>query len=246
MVIGRTKKIHFAGILCSIQKRIAGWKANLLSQGARLVLIKHVLTSLPIYSLSSTPLHIGTHYMIEQAFANLFWGSTTHGKKRHWKSWQDICKPQSTGGLGIMSLRHMEIALRVKMLWSAIHNDSLWASYFRAKYLNHCHIREANFKNMKGLARRSWLKAKDFILQHKKVIIGNGVNTSFWYDNWLGQQCLNTLVPEVQIPNPKASVRDILLNPSPDETDMINTHFPSSIQQAISSISLNQETDLGV
>lgn len=133
----------------------------------------------------------------------------------------------------------MEIALRVKMLWNAIHSSSLWASFFRAKYLHQCHIRDANFRNMNGFARRSWLKAKEFILQYKKVIIGDGSNTNFWHDNWIGQQCLDTFVPDALIPNPRATVRDVILNPSPEESQLLNSIVPNSLQQAINSVNLN-------
>lgn len=203
LVKGRCKKVHYTGILNTVQKRISGWKSRMLSQGAKLVFIKHVLSSLPIYFLTSSSLHIGTHQALEQSFANFFWGSSAQGNKKHWRSWKFICKPILQGGLGIMSLRHMEIALRVKMLWQALHSNSLWADYFRAKYIRNCPLVKVQFKNMKGFERRSWITARNLIIQHKRVIIGDGSRTNFLYDRWLGNYTLPDFVPADHITNPE-------------------------------------------
>lgn len=116
LAVGRIKKVYFTGIITTIQRKIEGWQARFLSQGARLILIKHVLSSIPIHILASTPIHEGLHQTLEQSFANFFWGYSQYGNRKHWKSWKHICRPISQGGLGIISLRIMEVALRTKML----------------------------------------------------------------------------------------------------------------------------------
>lgn len=127
----------------------------MLSQGAKLILIKHDPTSIPIYTLSMTPFHSSTHQLLDRSFAIFFWGSSPNGNKRHWRSWDHICRPISQGGLGIMSLKQMDIALRVKMLWQALYSNSLWATYFRAKHIRQHHLRDVNFHKMVGPARQS-------------------------------------------------------------------------------------------
>lgn len=57
---GRAKIAYFFYIVEKIQARIAGWHGKLLSFGGRIVLLKHVLASIPIHLLAaaSPPLAI--------------------------------------------------------------------------------------------------------------------------------------------------------------------------------------------
>lgn len=49
IVDGRLKIIHFDPLLEMVSKKLAGWKNRLLSQGGRLILLRHVLSSMPIH-----------------------------------------------------------------------------------------------------------------------------------------------------------------------------------------------------
>jgi hypothetical protein len=61
MVSGRFRVAYFNYIVDKILKRIEGWRSSLLSAGGRLILIKHVLTSIPIYTLSCLPIPKGNN-----------------------------------------------------------------------------------------------------------------------------------------------------------------------------------------
>lgn len=145
-----------------------------------------------------------------------------------------------------MSLRNMEISLRVKMLWHAMHSNSLWATHFRAKYMGKSHLREVHFKNMNGFARRSWLKAKQIILQYKKVIIGDGNSTSFWNDNWIGEKCLSEFVADSSIPNPYITVKEFFSHPPTEDLDLLHLFTPPLHKTAIEKTKLIQDSDIPV
>lgn len=49
---GRLKIRHFFPLLEIVEKKLSGWKSRILSQGGRLVLLRHVLTTLPLHLLS--------------------------------------------------------------------------------------------------------------------------------------------------------------------------------------------------
>ncbi|KAF5470091.1 hypothetical protein F2P56_010634 [Juglans regia] len=53
MVSGRLNSNHFDELVGKIGARIGGWKSQLLSSGAKLILVKHVLSSIPIHLLTS-------------------------------------------------------------------------------------------------------------------------------------------------------------------------------------------------
>jgi len=52
---GRVKSWYFDDLSIKISKKIEGWKMRYLSAGARLLLIKHVFSSLPVHLLSVLP-----------------------------------------------------------------------------------------------------------------------------------------------------------------------------------------------
>ena len=51
-IIGRSKKLVFAGILEKVGKKLAGWKGKLLSMGGKKVLIKAVAQAILTYTIS--------------------------------------------------------------------------------------------------------------------------------------------------------------------------------------------------
>lgn len=86
IVDGRLKAVHFEGLLERIRKKLAGWKNRLLSQGGRLVLLKHVLTSMPIHLLSVIQVAKLVIRKINNLCASFFWGETNGVGKRKWRS----------------------------------------------------------------------------------------------------------------------------------------------------------------
>lgn len=61
-------------LVVKIKKQMAGWKSVLLSNGENLILIKYVLLSMPIHSLSvlSTPKTV--LQVVLRLFSEFFWG----------------------------------------------------------------------------------------------------------------------------------------------------------------------------
>ncbi|MQL86535.1 hypothetical protein Taro_019068 [Colocasia esculenta] len=129
---GRQKPAHFANIISRTVKKLQGWKTELLSTGDRLILIQHVLSALPIYTMNALPIPATVVRAFHRLLANFFWGSYEGSPKRHWKNWNVIAQPKESGGLGVINLHHMQIAFRTKMLWRALSTNSLWAKFFRA------------------------------------------------------------------------------------------------------------------
>ncbi|XP_058092651.1 uncharacterized protein LOC131239111 [Magnolia sinica] len=121
-------------VLHKIIGKIDGWKAKLLNSAAKLVLIKHVLSSIPIHMISAISLSKLVLKLVESAMANFFWGSSDRGNKRHLVKWPSLCSPYSEGGLGIRYLEETTRAFRIKMAWQLLQGDSLWASLFSVKY----------------------------------------------------------------------------------------------------------------
>jgi hypothetical protein len=72
---GDSRRLSFwEPVLTRIKNRLSGWKSRFLSFGGRLVLVKSVLTSLPVYALSFFKAPAGTISSIESLLINFFWG----------------------------------------------------------------------------------------------------------------------------------------------------------------------------
>jgi hypothetical protein len=87
-------------IVTRIRLRLSRWKNRLLSFGGRLVLLKSVLTSLPVYALSFFKPPSGIISSLESLLSNFFWGGCEGHRKIVLISWQTVCMGQEHGGAG--------------------------------------------------------------------------------------------------------------------------------------------------
>lgn len=122
---GRNKVSHYSYLIEKISAKLGGWQSKLLSQAGRLTLIKSVLDAVPLYSAStiSIPYSILSH--MGKICANFFWRGFESEHRKHWVAWDQLCTLKSVGGIGIRNQRDMQLSFSVKMLWLAIHSNSL-------------------------------------------------------------------------------------------------------------------------
>ena len=98
-------------LLNRFKSRLSGWKLHHLSFGGRLVLLKSVLSSLPVYALSFFKAPSGIVSSIESILNCFFWGGSVDHRKITWVDWNTVCSSKEVGGLGVRSLREFNIAL---------------------------------------------------------------------------------------------------------------------------------------
>lgn len=89
----------FARPLDRIKNKLSLWKAPLLSFASRLVLVKHVMLSVPSYLLSVFKSPV---YFLDKvrsiALRFLWFGEKDKGLV--WKNWEACCIPKGKGGFG--------------------------------------------------------------------------------------------------------------------------------------------------
>ncbi|GAU17363.1 hypothetical protein TSUD_232390 [Trifolium subterraneum] len=191
---GDSRKLQFWSPLVNrIRDRLSGWKCKNLSIGGRLILLKSVLSSIPVYFLSFFKAPSGIISALESIFCQFLWGGSEENRKLSWIKWDTICLQREHGGLGVRRLKEFNISLLGKWVWRLLEaGDSFWCEVLRAKYgqmggrvcfsegvgsswwrtLNH--IRDGV-----GLMDSRWLKDNNI----RKV--GDGRNTLFWTEPWL-------------------------------------------------------------
>ena len=101
--VGRNRTSCFTQIKERIWGHMQGWKEKLLSQVGREVMIKAVVQSIPVYSMSVFKLPVGLCKDIEAMICKFWWGNGD-AKKIHWVKWSSLCSSKSIGVLGFLKV----------------------------------------------------------------------------------------------------------------------------------------------
>ena len=73
--------VFWEPVINTIKSRLAGWQSRFLSYGGRLILLKSVLSSLPVYALSFFKAPSGIISTIESIFNKKIWGGSEDNRK---------------------------------------------------------------------------------------------------------------------------------------------------------------------
>ena len=91
-------------LLKKFEKRIQHWTHRFLSLGGRLILIRAVLTSMPVYWLDLVPIPKLILDKLRNFIFSFLWGSSAEKRKYHLVDWLSLLQPTSLGGWGIKNL----------------------------------------------------------------------------------------------------------------------------------------------
>ena len=139
LYIGRRRMHYFAELCDMVTARILSWKNRVLSFGDKIVLLKSVLSSMPIHLLAAASPPKGVIASLERVMTSFLWSSTDMGQKFHWLSWGELCRPHQESGIGVRSLAKVYDAFSIKLWWNFRLRRSLWAVFFVAKNCSGVH-----------------------------------------------------------------------------------------------------------
>ena len=103
--------------------------------GGRLVLIKAILTSIPVYWMALVPIPKSILGKLKSLIFDFLWGTKGKKKKFHLVDWTSLSKPTSQGGWGIKNLEWFRISLRIKSFWHVLCSNGLLFKLITVKYL---------------------------------------------------------------------------------------------------------------
>jgi len=127
--------VFWDGVLEKIKSILGRWKGRVLSMVGRIILIKSVISSIPLFYVSLYKLPTLMLKKIVKLQRNFLWGWDSEGIKITWISSEKVCKPRKTGDLGILDLRLFNVALLGKWIWHLRSNKgSLWKEIPESKY----------------------------------------------------------------------------------------------------------------
>lgn len=116
-------------LLQHFDDRLHGWHSRLLSSVGRLVLLRSVLSALPLHVMAAGGLPKSVIKMIHRKMATFYWGD-----RHHWVAWSKITLPVEEGGLGLRDLNALQQAYQCRIWWLYHKQDTLWSRYMHAKY----------------------------------------------------------------------------------------------------------------
>lgn len=181
----RSRRI-FDIILDKLNEKLKSWKANLLSQDARVVLIKSVLSFLSLYHLSYFKLTSQEAHKCDLLLSNFFWGSGNGKNSPHMKAWDTICRPKGEGGLGIKKILEFNDALIGKQAWRVISNrDSLLSKIYLAKYSSKDHQYHFVCNSQSSSLVRPICRKINKILAQCSWRVGDGRKTTIGSPIWI-------------------------------------------------------------
>ncbi|GMI95175.1 hypothetical protein like AT4G29090 [Hibiscus trionum] len=182
-------------VIEKVQGKLSGWKSGTLSTAGRLILVKSVLSALPIYFLSIFPLPSSVGRHLNSLFANFLWGGGKTANKIHWIKWDTVCLPKDKGGLGIPNLKIMNRSLLGRWVWKfGVERESWWKKVDCCK--NNLDQSSLSVPNAK-FPQASWIwrgMVNNFTMDdeigscfrsHLKFKVGRGDAIFFWHDRWL-------------------------------------------------------------
>nr|GEZ94097.1 hypothetical protein [Tanacetum cinerariifolium] len=167
------------------RKRILDWKNKSLSLAGRLQLIKSVISSIQVYWASMFILSVFISNDIENMMRDFLWNFGVFKRGKSLINWKSVCKLKVEGGLCIKSLDSWNIALMSKHIWNVITNkESLWV-----RWVNTYRLKGRSFWDIPEKEGSCWtwkkiLKIRWLIEEHIFHKIGDGRNTSLWFENW--------------------------------------------------------------
>ena len=127
--------ISWDEIVNKLEARLSKWKMKTLSIGGRFTLLKSVLGSTPIFSMSLFKVPSQVLKRMESIRSRFFNGMEANEKKILWVSWNKVLASRDKGGLCVSSFYAMNRALMFKWVWRfKSDTTSFLASFIKAMH----------------------------------------------------------------------------------------------------------------
>eukprot|EP00253_Pinus_taeda_P027356 PITA_27356 len=121
-------------LINKMKDKVRKWTNRSLNLAGRLMLIKAVFHSIPIFMISTLPTPKGVLQQFRNIQRDFLWGRDEARKKWALVSWEKICKPKNHGGVGLDDQEILSNVLGAKFWWRWVKNPKAqWASIWKEK-----------------------------------------------------------------------------------------------------------------
>eukprot|EP00253_Pinus_taeda_P013228 PITA_13228 len=177
---------------------LQSWGASWLNLAGRTILIKVVLSGLPIYQYAVIMAPASTHKHMELIMRSFLWqGGKQDTKKFSLVSWDQVTLPYEKGGLSIKIPSLSNQALGLKLIWKILSgNGSWWVETIKRKYLRGPNSNILNEPIVDRPCTPMWRLIKKVLphfRENASKLPGNGKNIKIWADRIMNSNPRNLL-----------------------------------------------------
>lgn len=132
---GKPKACYFQSIADKVKIKLASWKASLLSMAGRVQLVKSVIQSMFIHSMTVYSWPTKLLRDLEKWIKNFIWSGDPNKRKLVTVAWKKVGAPYVEGGLALRSLISLNEATNLKLCWDMLQSEDQWACILRSRVL---------------------------------------------------------------------------------------------------------------
>ncbi|XP_059635600.1 uncharacterized protein LOC132277768 [Cornus florida] len=209
--LGRSKTVALNFLSTKLSAKASCLKGSMMSKAGREVLLKSVLSTIPVFSMQCFRLPKKNCQVLSSQLLNFWWSGVKWSNKIKWISWSRLCSSKVEGGLGFRDVKAFNMALLAKIAWRMeIGDNSLLFKTFKPKYFKNCSFVESLARSNASWVWKSISSVKEVIQKGMKWRIGDGERVYCWVDNWLPDP-FNPAVSSNPSALPFSLVADLLL-----------------------------------
>jgi hypothetical protein len=182
--------------LVGLVERRMNASARFLGYGGRLEFVRSVLSTLPMFYLSSLKIQKAVLDMCNRAQRHCLWAKEEDSTSVNaLAAWSLVCRPKKHGGLGVLNLELQNKALLIKQLHKFYSKaDVPWVKLVWSLYgdqVPHAQSRRGSFW---------WRDIFSLVSDYRSVShckVGDGKSILFWKDFWLNEEVLCDKFPRL-------------------------------------------------
>eukprot|EP00253_Pinus_taeda_P031183 PITA_31183 len=202
LIASALKHSSWTNLLEKLEAKLFQWTHRTLNMANRMVLIKAVLQSMPLYLFSLMAAPKGVLKAIRQLQHNFLWGNSGPNRKWALVKWEKVCIPKTAGGIGLRDPEHSNAVMVAKIWWKWLtYPDTPWARLWHAKYASNLPLEEIIRMTEMSKGSAMWnsaIKHGELIQNHSFWEVKEGSSARFWTDSWQQLPALNTLIQGIQ------------------------------------------------
>lgn len=124
LIASALKHSSWSSLLEKLEARLLQWTYRALNMASRIVLIKAVLQSMPLYLFSILAAPKWVLKNIKQLQHNFLWGSSGPNRKWALVKWEKACLPKNAGGIGLRDPEQSNKTIGAKIWWRCLSNSN--------------------------------------------------------------------------------------------------------------------------
>jgi len=218
------KHSSWKDLLEKLEARLFLWTHRALNMASRIVLIKAILHSMPLYIFSLLAVPKWVLKEIKNLQRNFLWGSSGPNRKWALVKRENVCLPKKVGGIRLRDPEHSNKVMGAKIWWRWLaYPNTPWASLWTEKYASNNPIEYRICMSEVSTGSVVWNSA----IQHRDLIqknifweIKSGNKAIFWEDSSQQLPHIKDIFHNLPLPvqgiNQSAKVNQFW-NPSPTQ-----------------------------